>query len=291
MNYLNHSSLIPSTVYCTVHCHYHCIPLLLPSSCAPRTSSLVLWSPPRLSSALYPSALDFLLTHPLPWVPLGAKYLTSPLPFDGPGQVCLIPLVLPAVLSFLQCPPARFNNLLPNPTLDHSLPKPHPYKPDLTPAPFPLHPHCLVHQCLLLWIPSQASPHSTRTDPDGSFPLSDDVLDCILCVIGVLWADSTKELYGTGLLTFHIYCDVHDIPNHHWAPVSSNLLSAFLSSCMGAYSGSTIANYVVVLRAWHILHSLEWNIKDLEYKAILKGVNKLATAGSKCHDKQWSIHW
>ena len=160
------------------------------------------------------------------------------------------------------------------------------YKPDLTPAPFPLRPHCFAHQHLLLWIPSQASPHSTRTDPDGPFPLSDDALNRILYVIGVLWADSTKELYGTGLLTFHIYCDVHDIPNHHRAPVSSNLLSAFLSSCMGAHSGSTIANYVVVLRVWHILHSLEWNIKDLEYKAILKGVNKLATVGSKCHDKQ-----
>ena len=30
------------------------------------------------------------------------KYLASPLPFDGPGQVCLTPLVLPAVLLYLQ---------------------------------------------------------------------------------------------------------------------------------------------------------------------------------------------
>ena len=30
------------------------------------------------------------------------KYLASPVPFDGPGQVCLTPLVLPAVQGSLQ---------------------------------------------------------------------------------------------------------------------------------------------------------------------------------------------
>ena len=33
------------------------------------------------------------------------KYLASPLPFDGPGQVCLTPLVLPAILLSLQLEP------------------------------------------------------------------------------------------------------------------------------------------------------------------------------------------
>ena len=33
------------------------------------------------------------------------KYLTSPLPIDGPGQVCFTLLVLPAVLSSLQLEP------------------------------------------------------------------------------------------------------------------------------------------------------------------------------------------
>jgi hypothetical protein len=41
----------------------------------------------------------------------------------------------------------------------------------------------------------------------------------------------------------------------------------------------TIANYAAALRAWHILHELNWNIKELEYKTILEGVNKL-TQGS-----------
>ena len=105
MNCSNHSSLIPFTVYCTIHHHHHChchhIPLSFPLSCAPRTSGLTLRLLPRLSSALYLSALDFLPPHPLPWVPLGAKHLTSPPLFDGPGQVCLTLLVLPAILLSL----------------------------------------------------------------------------------------------------------------------------------------------------------------------------------------------
>ena len=99
-NCSNHSSLVLFTIYHTVHRHCHCIPLSFPSSCAPQTSGLALRSLPRLSSALSPLALDFLPIPPLPWV-LGAKYLASPLPFDGPGQVCLTPLVLPAILLSL----------------------------------------------------------------------------------------------------------------------------------------------------------------------------------------------
>ena len=75
MNCSNHSSLVPFTIYRTIHHHRHHIPLSFPSSCAPRTSGLALRSLPGLSSALNPSALDFLPTPPLPWVPLGVKYV------------------------------------------------------------------------------------------------------------------------------------------------------------------------------------------------------------------------
>jgi hypothetical protein len=202
----------------------------------------------------------------------------------GPEQLSSNGKTTPSSVSLsatLKPIPARFNNPLPTPSPSHSFPKPRPYKPDLTPTPSPLRPHCLARQHLLLWTPTQTSPRSTRTDPIGSFPLSDDALDCILHVIGASWADSTKELYGTGLLTFHVYCDIHNIPDHYQVPMSSNLLSAFLSSCTGAHLGSTIANYAAALRAWHILHGLEWNIKELEYKAILEGANKLAPSSSK----------
>ena len=106
--------------------------------------------------------------------------------------------------------------------------------------------------------------------------VTEEDLDQILTVIGASWAESTKELYGTGLLVYHVYCNIHNIPDNHRAPVSQNLLSAFLASCAGSQSGSTIANYAAAIRAWHILHGLEWNIDEKECKAVLRGGSKLA---------------
>jgi len=100
-------------------------------------------------------------------------------------------------------------------------------------------------------------------------------------VIGALWSESTKELYGTGLLIFHIYCDIHGILEHHRAPVPSHVFAAFLSSCAGTYSGSTISNYAAAVRAWHLLHGLEWQVNEPEYKALLEGATRLAPAASK----------
>ena len=94
-------------------------------------------------------------------------------------------------------------------------------------------------------------------------------------------SESTKELYGTGLLIFHVYCDIHGIPEHHRAPVSSHVFAAFLSSCAGAYSGSSISNYAAAVRAWHLLHGLEWRVNEPEYKALLEGATRLAPAASK----------
>ncbi|KIM65561.1 hypothetical protein SCLCIDRAFT_112887, partial [Scleroderma citrinum Foug A] len=133
---------------------------------------------------------------------------------------------------------------------------------------------------LLSWRPSDTSPCSTVLDPNQ--PLSDEEIDHIVQVIGASWSESTKELYGTGLLIFHIYCDIHGIPEHHHTLVSSHVFAAFLSSCAGAYSGSSISNYAVAVHAWHLLHGLEWQVNELEYKALLEGATRLAPAASKC---------
>jgi hypothetical protein len=41
------------------------------------------------------------------------------------------------------------------------------------------------------------------------------------------------------------------------APTSQPIMAAFIASMAGAYSGSTISNYVYGVRAWHTLHWLE----------------------------------
>ncbi|KAF8833786.1 hypothetical protein BDN67DRAFT_998878 [Paxillus ammoniavirescens] len=157
--------------------------------------------------------------------------------------------------------------------------KPKPYKPDLTPIPSPLRPHCLAKHRLIRWLPNIAPPCITSVNADRT--LDNNEAQRILDVIGASWAESTKELYSTGLLVFHVYCDIHDVPDTQQAPISQNLLAAFLASCTGALSGSTISNYAAALRAWHVLHGLTWSINEPEYKALLEGVMRLTPTSSK----------
>jgi hypothetical protein len=89
------------------------------------------------------------------------------------------------------------------------------------------------------------------------------------------------ETYGAGLLVFHVYCDAHSVPETQRCPISPNLLLAFLSSCAGAYSGSSLMNYAAGLKAWHLLHGHPWKINANELKAILDGAATLAPPSSK----------
>ena len=95
------------------------------------------------------------------------------------------------------------------------------------------------------------------------------------------WAEGTREAYGSGLLTYHLYCDDKEIPELQRAPTSHVLLSAFISELAGAYSGKTISNYVYGVRAWHILHGISWQLNDPEVELLLKGANKLTPSTSK----------
>ena len=52
-----------------------------------------------------------------------------------------------------------------------------------------------------------------------------------------------------------------------------------------AFSGSTIANYVYGVHAWHVLHGLEWAIIPLKLEALLKGADCLTPGTSK--RKKW----
>ena len=177
----------------------------------------------------------------------------------------------------IEAPRQCFNQPLPD--NNSSQARPCPYKLDLTPITSPLRPHCLTCQWLLSWHPSVTSPHSMSSDPNQ--PLSDKEIDHIVWVIGASWSEATKELYGMGILIFHVYCNIHGIPEHHCALVSSHVFSAFLSSCAGAYSGSSISNYAAAVCMWHLLHGMEWRVNKIEYKALLEGATRLAPASSK----------
>lgn len=89
-------------------------------------------------------------------------------------------------------------------------------------------------------------------------------------------------MYGTGLLVFHIYCDLNQVPEQLRCPTNQSLLTAFIFSYAGTYSGSTLSNFVAGLRAWHILHGQPWQINPNKMRSLLEGVARLAPPMFKC---------
>ncbi|KAG2116061.1 uncharacterized protein F5147DRAFT_769451 [Suillus discolor] len=162
------------------------------------------------------------------------------------------------------------------------------YKQSLTPRPSVLHPHCLARDRLRLWVPAGESTRqlASTLEKSQNHEVSDEQLDRILDVIGSVWAQSTKETYGAGLLVFHVYCDINHVEEDKCCPVNPNLLLEFLSSCAGSYSGSAIANFVAGIKAWHLLHGRAWMIQPGELKTLLKGTSVLAPPSSKCPKRQ-----
>lgn len=177
----------------------------------------------------------------------------------------------------------RFDAPLTNSTtLNHSSAPPRPYRPGLVPQPSSLRPHCLARERLKLWLPSPDHARLNReAEHNGNHPVTEEQVNRILEVLGASWAEKTKEVYGAGLLAYHVYCDSHNIPDPQRAPISANILLAFLSSCAGSYSGSTLSNFAAGLRAWHLLHGLQWKINPDELRAILEGASRLAPPSSK----------
>lgn len=60
-------------------------------------------------------------------------------------------------------------------------------------------PHCTAKERLLAWHPV----HTQTLQP----PLQTKDTQWLLSVLPFTWADSTKETYGSGLLTFHMFCN------------------------------------------------------------------------------------
>lgn len=100
-------------------------------------------------------------------------------------------------------------------------------------------------------------------------------------VIGFAWSEGTLAMYGTGVLVFHVFCDEKRVPDAQRAPASSLLMTAFLASAAGAYSGATLAAYFYGVRAWHLIHGARWALNQDEMSTMLKAVKKLTPASSK----------
>ena len=100
------------------------------------------------------------------------------------------------------------------------------------------------------------------------------------------WASSTRESYSAGLLVYHVYCDKKGISEELRAPASQDIITSLVASLAGSYSGSTISNYVHGIRAWHVLHGLQWKLDRLELEAVLRAAERLTPSSSKRKKRQ-----
>ncbi|KAG2058091.1 DNA breaking-rejoining enzyme [Suillus hirtellus] len=138
-----------------------------------------------------------------------------------------------------------------------------PYKAGLVPKNSPLHPHCSARDRLKCWVPVQT--RSSR-DTNGR------ILKRVLMVINQSWAQGMRECYRAGLLVYHVFCDVHAIPEEQHCPANMLTILNFVSGCAGSYSRKTLANYV---------YAVHWRVQPDQLKGALDGAINFAPPTSK----------
>jgi len=152
--------------------------------------------------------------------------------------------------------------------------RPGPYPKNLTPRPSLLRPLCLARDRIHKWLPSPSV-----TNSHSNLPFADQRR--IPEVMIYAWEENTWETYGSGLLIYHVFCDVNGTPESERAPAAQPLLSAFVASLAASYAGETISNYFYGVRAWHILHGITWRLEKAEMDTMLRAAEKLTPSTSK----------
>ncbi|KAI0634014.1 hypothetical protein C8Q77DRAFT_1055296 [Trametes polyzona] len=172
----------------------------------------------------------------------------------------------------------RFNAPLPD-RIRSAQRGPTTYREGHAPRPSVLRPHCLASERLVTWVPSQSA-----TNPEllgRPRAANEQDLKRIKAVTSRAWMDSTLQTYGTGLLTYHVFCDIRDVPEADRAPASEELVLSFIVALAGSYSASAIENYLAGLKAWHIIHGVDWIAESQRIKAAIAGAGQLAPESSK----------
>ncbi|KIK93790.1 hypothetical protein PAXRUDRAFT_144277 [Paxillus rubicundulus Ve08.2h10] len=237
---------------------------LCPQRCQPSRPPL-----PRYISPLTSSSPE--TPHP------PSKTITLKAPTRPSHSHCLVSaLNWGTATTLLAQPASSSSSSLVQPTKPSKKPRTTPADTNPLLRPSPLRPMCKARDHLLLWAPIKP-----RSTPDSKTTLSQNDIQHIYDIIAHAWADSMKEMYRSGLLAFHIFCDNQSIPELEHTPTISSIISAFISTLAGSYSGSTISNYINSIRAWHTIHGLDWALNNMETDALLKVAMLLAPPQSK----------
>jgi hypothetical protein len=155
---------------------------------------------------------------------------------------------------------------------------PQPYKQGLIPVQSQLWLHCLAQDHLKKWFPLR----SKLANADGkSLAIIDEDLERVLMVMNMSWAQSMRKCYGAGLVVFHVFCNERFIPKDQHCLVDTCTMLNFVLSCAGPYSSKMLANYVYVIKAWHMLHGQQWRVQQDELKTALDGASGFTLESSK----------
>ncbi|TEB24860.1 hypothetical protein FA13DRAFT_1906060 [Coprinellus micaceus] len=186
--------------------------------------------------------------------------------------------------SKLKQPTLASHTTLRGQVLTKSTTRPRPYPLTRTLILSPHRPHILARDRLRVWIPWCAR---NQLDTDGTpINLAASDLERIREVLCEAWAVSTMEVYGSGLLTFHVFCDIRKLTERERVPARQVMIAAFISDLAGTYASSTIRNYVFGVRAWHVLHGVRWDMRLEEIESLLKAAKRLAPPSSKRKKRQ-----
>ena len=179
-------------------------------------------------------------------------------------------------------------NLHPGPVINSKFDAPLPMPPNIRPRPYqkhltPLHselrPHCAAKDRITKWVPlgsrSHLSPEATALN------LQQQDIERIKSVTINGWSSNTLETYGSGILAFHVFCDLKNVPEEQRAPAPELLITSFLAAMAASYSPTALRNYLSGVRAWHILHGLPWSINDDQTDLIIKAAYSLTPQSSR----------
>ncbi|KAF5342704.1 hypothetical protein D9757_015300 [Collybiopsis confluens] len=158
------------------------------------------------------------------------------------------------------------------------------YPQNLNPLPSPLRPHCPARDRLIAWKP--AAKRSLKDAAGHPLVLPEEYLERIQMLLETGYAESTRETYASGLLAFHVFCDTQNIPEDQRAPCGKDLLNAWMATMAGSYAGTSIKNYVHGVRAWHIVHGIEWELDQATFDTMIHGAERLRPAQSRLKKRQ-----
>ena len=250
-------------------------PHLLCSQCRQSCRQHLLWIPSPLH-------LLFLESLSLPKsLPLSVTSMTCPSPLAHSPQNCMW---VPCIINFdAMChiaPPGPFPSFPKHPlTLNppQNPENPVPTQPPTHSSPWPT---CPAGECLLRWLHAMV-----RVPP----PFSEVDATHVFAMLAKSRDKATRKIYRSGLLAYHIFCNAKGMPKEDCAPVNPYTVSIFLASMASLYAHSTIINYLYGLKAWHVMHGLEWSINRMEVNAILKAVKSMSPPSSKWPPR-WTVH-